>query len=58
MVSSLVHRDGQGIDRIVLGVRPEKLHERNLPAKVESGNEAVISSGNCEAYTFDATPIC
>jgi len=51
-VSSSVHRDGQGIDRIVLGVRPEKLHEHDLSTKVESCNEAIISSGDGEAYTF------
>jgi hypothetical protein len=43
-----VLRYGQSIDAIILGMRPDELHEGHLSAEVESDHQAVVSSRNFE----------
>src|SRR6516225_8686378 len=41
-----VLRYGQSVDAIVLGMRPDELHEGPLSAEIESDQQAVVSSCN------------
>ena len=41
-------RYGQSIDAVVLGMGADELHKRYLPAEIESGHHAVVSSRNFE----------
>jgi hypothetical protein len=42
----------QGVDVIVLRVGSQELHEDDLPVKVKSSDQAVVSSGNFEPDTL------
>ena len=42
----------QCIDAIVLGVSADKLHESDLTTKIESGYQAIVSSGHLEPHSL------
>src|SRR5437868_14813810 len=39
---------GQRVDSIVFGMRANEFHKGYLPAKVEGGHQAIVSTGNLE----------
>jgi hypothetical protein len=41
-------RYGQSVDAVVLGVGADEFHEGDLPTKIKSGHQTVISSCNLE----------
>jgi hypothetical protein len=44
--------DGQSINGIVVSVGTDKLHEHDLPAEVECGDQSVVSSSDFKAGTI------
>jgi hypothetical protein len=49
-------RDRRSIDPVVFGVRPDELHKGDLPAEIESRDQAVVSSG-ASAIAPAAAPV-
>src|SRR3984893_12777447 len=52
MVISSELRHGQCIDAVILRMCPDELHEGDLPAEIESGYQAIVSSRDLEPHTL------
>jgi hypothetical protein len=44
--------NGDCVDAVILGVGADEFHESDLPTKVKSGNQAVVSPSDLEPYTL------
>jgi hypothetical protein len=58
MLRSLKLRDSEGIDPVVLGMRPDEFHKCDPPAEIESDYHPKITSGDFEPRTFPVQNLC
>src|SRR6266567_115329 len=52
IVLSLELRHGQCIDAVIFRVGADELHESDLPAEIEGGNQAIVSSRDLESHAL------
>jgi len=58
MSALLKLRDGQGVDPVIFGMRPDEFDERNVPLEIESDDHAKVASGDFESRTLAIQNFC
>jgi hypothetical protein len=58
MLGSLKLRDSEGVDPVVLGMRPDEFDKRDAPAEIESNYNPKVTAGDFEPHSFTVQNFC